>query len=176
MVFANHSCSQWSLGGQKSNSVDTRDVNSREIAFPGWQSQFPGLDRDSRFRPSTAWSELDRRQGSEGWRGDHRPDPAPFPADNGIPSPPADDQHSRQWRAHNGQWEVMGERDRGRQRPSARGRQAGESPRPAVGHRWTIGRRRGRDVRVKRRAAAGSPAPWRTCQKADVQHDGGTRS
>jgi len=24
---------------------------------------------------------------------------------------------------------------------------------------------------VKRRAAAGSPVPWRTCQKADVQRD-----
>jgi len=34
-------------------SVVTRDVNSREIVFPGWESQFPGLDRDSRFRPST---------------------------------------------------------------------------------------------------------------------------
>ena len=33
---------------------------------------------------------------------------------------------------------------------------------------------RGRDGRVKRRAAAGSPVPWRTCQKADVQRDGGT--
>jgi len=96
--------------------------------------------------------------------GDHWPDPAPFPADDGTPSPPADDQHSRQWRAHNGRWEVMGERDRGRQRPSARGRRAGESPRPAVGHRWTIGRRHERDGRVKRRAAAGSLAPWRTCQ------------
>ena len=32
---------------------------------------------------------------------------------------------------------------------------------------------RGRDGRVKPRAAAGSQAPWRTCQKADVQRDGG---
>jgi len=32
------------------------------------------------------------------------------------------------------------------------------------------------DGRVKRRAAAGSPAPWRTCQNTDVQPDGGTRS
>jgi len=31
--------------------VTARDVNSREIAFPGRESQFPGLDRDSRFRP-----------------------------------------------------------------------------------------------------------------------------
>ena len=29
---------------------------------------------------------------------------------------------------------------------------------------------------VKRRAVAGSPPPWRTCQNADVQRDTGTRS
>jgi len=62
------------------------------------------------------------------------------------------------------------------QRPSAPGRLAGESPPPPVGCCWTIGRRRGWDGRVKRRAAAGSPAPWRTCQKADVPRDGGKRS
>jgi len=38
----------------------TRDVNSREIAFPGRESQFPGLDRDSRFRPSTYFYLCDR--------------------------------------------------------------------------------------------------------------------
>ena len=32
------------------------------------------------------------------------------------------------------------------------------------------------DGRVKRQAAAGSPAPWRTCQNADVQRDRGTPS
>jgi len=32
-----------------------RDVNSWEIAFPGREAQFPGLDQDSRFRPSTAY-------------------------------------------------------------------------------------------------------------------------
>jgi len=69
---------------------------------------------------------------------------------------------------------VLGERDRGS--ATAIGRRAGESPPPAVGRRWTIGLRRGRDGHVKRRAAVGSPAPWRTCQKADVQRDGGTRS
>ena len=62
------------------------------------------------------------------------------------------------------------ERDRGS--TSAPGRRVGESPptpqSDAAG--------RGRDVRVKRRAAAGSPALWRTCQKADVQRDEGTRS
>ena len=29
------------------------------------------------------------------------------------------------------------------------------------------------DGRVKRRAAAGSPAPWCTCQNADMERDGG---
>jgi len=37
-----------------------RDVNSREIAFPGRESQFPGLDRDSRFRLSTYFYLCDR--------------------------------------------------------------------------------------------------------------------
>jgi len=32
--------------------LKSRDVNSLKIAFPGLDSQFPGLDRDSRFRPS----------------------------------------------------------------------------------------------------------------------------
>jgi len=39
--------------------------------------------------------------GAKGGRGDHRPDPVPFPADDGTPTPPADDQHSRQWHAQN---------------------------------------------------------------------------
>ena len=46
---------------------------------------------------------MDRRRGREGWRGDYRPDPAPFPADDGTPLPPADDEHCRQLRAQNGQ-------------------------------------------------------------------------
>jgi len=67
--------------------------------------------------------------GREGGRGDHRPDPAPFPAKDRTPTPPADDQHSRQWHAQNGRGEgvrrsVTGEA----QRPSAPGRRAGESP------------------------------------------------
>ena len=71
------------------------------MLIPG-KSQFPGLDRDSRFRPSTYFylrgsPAGSRRRGG----GDHRPDPAPFPADDGTPSPPADDQHSRQWRTQN---------------------------------------------------------------------------
>jgi len=109
--------------------------------------------------------------GAKGGRGDHRPDPAPFPADDGTPTPPADDQHSRQWHAQNGRGGT-GERDRGSttaigHRATGRGITA-FPPSDAAG--------RGRDGRVKQRAAAGSPALWRTCQKADVQRDGGTRS
>ena len=94
-------------------------------------------------------------------RGDHRPYPAPFPADDGTPSPPAG--------------RVRGERDQGSAMaidPRTMRRGITASP---VGRHWTIGQRRGRDGRMKRQAAAGSPAPWCTCQKADVQH-GGTRS
>jgi len=40
--------------------VVLRDVNSREMAFPGRESQFPGLDRDSRFRPSKYFYLRDR--------------------------------------------------------------------------------------------------------------------
>jgi len=44
---------------------------------------------------------------------DHQPDPALFPADDGTPSPPADNQHSRQWRAQNGRGQGTGDRDWG---------------------------------------------------------------
>jgi len=80
---------------------------------------------------------------------------------SGTPSPPAG--------------RVRGERDQGSAMaidPRTMRRGITASP---VGRHWTIGQRRGRDGRVKRRAAAGSPAPWCTCQQADVQH-GGTRS
>jgi len=67
-----------------------------------------------------------------------------FPAADGTPSAPADDQHSRQWCAQNSRGRVRGSATGEVQRPSAPGRLAGESPPPPpVGHRWTIGRRRG---------------------------------
>ena len=51
--------------------VANRDVNSREIAFPGRVSQFLGLDRDSRFRLSTYFYLHDRSWiaggGAKGW-------------------------------------------------------------------------------------------------------------
>ena len=145
------------------------DVNSREMAFLGRESQFPGLDLDSLFRPSTYFYLRDRSWiaggGAKGGRGDHRPEQAPFPADDGTPSP--------LWTiniagsgATKTAGEGSGERDLEAHRPSAPGRRPGNHrlALPPVGRRLTIGRRRGRDVRVKRRAAAGSPAPWRTCQ------------
>jgi len=82
------------------------------MLIPG-KSQFPGLDRDSRFRPSTYFYLRGPPVGARMGGGDHRSDPAPFPADDGTPSPPADDQHSRQWRAQNDRGEGTGERDRG---------------------------------------------------------------
>jgi len=52
----------------------------------------------------------------------------------------------------------------------------GNRPPPSpVGRHWTIGRRRVRDGHVKQRAAAGSSAPWHTCQNAGRECDGGTR-
>ena len=89
--------------------------------------------------------------GARRGRGDHRPNPAPFPADDGTQSPPVDDRHSGRWRTQNGRGSTTGKV----QRPSAPRLRAGESPPPPVGRRWTIGRRRGRDGRVKWRAAAG---------------------
>jgi len=92
-------------------------------------------------------------------RGNRRPDPAPFPANDGTPSLPADDRHSGRWRDQNCRGRVRGERDRGTvmaisPRTTGRGITAPPSP---LGCHWTIGRRRRRIGRVKRRAAAGSP-------------------
>ena len=99
-----------------------------------------------------------------------------FPAADGTPSAPADDQHSRQWCAQNGRGRVHGSATGEVQRPSAPGRLAGESPPPPRRTpRWTIGRRRGgmgawnggQWPGLRRR---GAPV------KADMQRDGGTRS
>jgi len=89
-----------------------------------------------------------------------------FPAADGTPSAPADDQHSRQWCAQNSRGRVRGSATGEVQRPSAPGRLAGESP-PPPPRRTPLDNRstsRGGDGCVKRRAVAGSPAPWRTCQ------------
>jgi len=108
--------------------------------------------------------------------GDHRPNPAPFRpmtgphrclwtiniAGSSAPKTAGKGMGERNW----GSTTAIGPRTTGR----------GITPLPPVGRRWTISRRRGRDGCVKRRAAAGSQAPWRTCQKTDVQRDGGTRS
>jgi len=70
-------------------------------------------------------------------------------------------------------WRLQGERDRGRamaDRPADDGSgncRAAPSPpcRTPLDNRSTLRE----DGRAKRRAAAGSPAPWCTCQKADMQ-------
>ena len=79
-----------------------RDVNSREIAFPGRESQFPGLHRDSRFRPSTyllpTWSVWDGQRGREGGNCRLVPDSVP-----GRCGDPIDwsDRHSKRWCTRN---------------------------------------------------------------------------
>jgi len=87
---AHHCCS--AAVDQQDRQTDghrtvTRHVNSREIAFPGRESQVPGLDRDSRFRPSMYFCLRDRSWiaggGAKG-AGNHRLDPAPFPDDDGT--------------------------------------------------------------------------------------------
>jgi len=109
--------------------VASRDVNSREIAFPG-------LHRASRFRPSTTyrlpftgmirvgspWREGKKRGAIAGWS------PVLFPAYAGTPSI---DQHSRWWRARNvAKWlgATGGARLGTRSGRSACGRRARESP------------------------------------------------
>jgi len=112
--------------------------------------------------------------------GDRRPDTTPFPAtptDATIPSPPADDQHSRQWRDRNdakrpaeyrgivtgeAQWPIS---------PQTAGREITVLPPPRrtpLDNRSTSRA----DRRVKRRAAARSLAHVST----GWEHNGGTRS
>ena len=85
---------------------------------------------------------MDRRRGRE----DHRPDPAPFPADDGSPSRLWMINIGRQLRA---QVKTVGRRVRGSatgevQRLSGpRTMGLGITAPPPVGHRWTISRRRG---------------------------------
>ena len=113
-------------------------------------------------------------------RGDHRPDPAPFP----------DDQHRPAVACSKRSGGGYGERDRGSAtaigpRTTGRGITASPLPSDTAGQSVDVAGY----ARVKRRAAAGSPAPWprpslfyvtmvvpwRTCQKAGVQRDGETR-
>ena len=113
-----------------------RDAISRKIAFRGRESQFPvsRLSISPEYVLLPAWSELDRRRGREGGD-DHRLDPAPFPVDDGTPSPPVDDQHSWQWRTRNGWGEGTGGARPGKCNghwPPGPGRRAGESPPPLL--------------------------------------------
>ena len=110
-------------------------------------------------------------------RGDHRPDPAPFPADDGTPSSLRTINLGRQLRAQNCVLKTVGGGGYGGARlGKCNGyRPADDGPgnhppsrRTPLDNQSTS---RG-DARVKRRAAAASPAPWSICQKADVQRDG----
>jgi len=82
--------------------VSLRDVNSREITFPGRETQLLGLDRDSRFHPSTFY-QRDRSWissgGAKGGAAIAGRSPTLFPADARPPSPPANDRRSRRWRS-----------------------------------------------------------------------------
>jgi len=80
-----------------------------------------------------------RCEGGGGGGGDRRPDLAPFPANDGTPSPPADDRHSGRWCAQNGRGEgTEGARSGNQGSAMATGPRAGESS-PPVGCHWTIG-------------------------------------
>jgi len=110
-------------------------------------------------------------------RGCHRRDPAPFPADDGTPTPPADDQHSRQWHAQNDRWEGTGERDRGSTTaigPLTTGRGITASL-PPVGRRWT---REGwaRETASSGRVSGAVVHLSKSRRAAQQQCDGGTRS
>ena len=162
----------------------SRDVNSREIAFPGPESQFPGLHRASRFCPSTTyrlpftgmirvgspWGEGKKRGAIAGWS------PVLFPADAGTPSI---DRRSRWWRARNvakwlggyrrsatgdAQWPIG-------LRTTGQGITVPPLPPPRqmpLDSRSTLRE----DGRAKWWALARFPAQWRTCQNADMERDG----
>jgi len=88
---------------------------------------------------------LDRRRGHEGWRGDHRPDPAPFPADDGTPPRLRTISIAGSCALKTVRGEGTGGERRGSATaigPRTTGREITASP-PTVGHRWTIGRCRG---------------------------------
>ena len=85
------------------------DVNSREIAFPGRESQYPGLDRDS-----------------------ISPEYIPFTCVIGVGSPAGvrrewGDRRPVGWHAQNGRGKVRGSATGQAQRPSAPRRRVGAS-------------------------------------------------
>jgi len=67
----------------------------------------------ARVRTFTSVIGVGSPAGARRGRGDHQLDPAPFPVDAGTPLAPAEDQHSRQWRAQNGRGGYGGERNLG---------------------------------------------------------------
>ena len=158
-----------SRGSKCPDIIIIRDVNSREIAFLGWEMQFPGLDRDSRFRPSTFTGDgviglgspvgVQRGEG-EGWSGADRRSPLPLPRAppaiwlrslwSPMPGPMARNVAKRlEERTREAQWPIS---------PQKTGRVIAPHP---VGCRWTIDWRHGRSVGHKP-ARGGSKARHRT--------------
>ena len=156
----------------------TRDVNSLEMAYPGRESQFSDLDRDSLISPeyipfnSVIWVGSHKRGGGWSQAGPRQM----FLADAGTPSI---DRHSGRWHTWNvakrqGDGATGGSVTREAQWLIGPGQHAKESlNQPPPSDNWSTSRE---DGRAKRRAVARSPAPWHTYQNADVERDGVTQS
>ena len=90
----------------------------------------------ARVRTFTCMIGVGSLAGREGGRGDHQPDPAPFPADYGTPSPPADINIAVSgyvgYAPKTAGVRVWGSATGEAQWPSATERQAGKSPPPPV--------------------------------------------
>ena len=161
---------------------NTRDVkrepeNRLPVLKPGTglESVKPVIDF-ARVRTFTWVIGVGSPAGARRGRGDYRPDPAPFPDDQHRPAVACS---KRSGGGYGGSATAIGPRTTGR------GITASPLPSDTAGQSVDVAG----CARVKRRAAAGSPAPWprpslfyvtmvvpwRTCQKADVQRDGETR-
>jgi len=126
----------------------------KRIAFPGRESQFPGIDRDSGFRPSTYFYLHDRSWiAGKGTKGG-----GAITGRTRHHSRPMTGPHRHLWTidiAGGGAPKTAGEESTGGARPGKHnGYQPpddgpGESPPPPVGRRWTIGRHHGWDGRMK---------------------------
>ena len=139
------------------------------VAIPGSRSRLDFARVRTFYRCERSWIASGGAKGKGAITG--RP-PTLFPADAGTPSI---DRHNRRWHTQNGQGKgLQGKCDRG----SAMADRAtgGESPclppaRMLLDNRsvsWA-------DGHAHWLTAAGSLAPWHTCQTTDVEHDGGTR-
>jgi len=126
------------------------------------ESEKPVIDF-ARVRTFTWVIGVGSSAGARRGRGDHRPDPAPFPADDGTPSRLWTIHIGRQLRAQNGWGGGYGGSATGEvQRLSARGRWAGESP-PPPSHRTPL------DNRSTLREGC-APVKTQTCNATEGRH------